>query len=135
LVELCQCTRSDRTTAMQPLLTQLLDLPGLDVEDYPDRGGDLILEVEAHGACATCFGVAQRGMIFGFIQHFLENAFEFILRGDRQQASCTHPFWFHTSYISPEVGTILDKPFQTFLEVGQLLQGCWFNRFNGEQGN
>jgi transposase len=39
---------------MQPLLTQLLDLPGMDVEDYHDLGGDLILEVEAHRACATC---------------------------------------------------------------------------------
>ncbi len=39
---------------MQPLLTQLLNLPGMDVEDYQDRGHELILEVEAGNACATC---------------------------------------------------------------------------------
>ena len=32
---------------MQPLLTQLLNLAGIEVEDYTDCGGQLILEVEA----------------------------------------------------------------------------------------
>ena len=39
---------------MQPLLTQLLNLPGIDVEDYQDRGHELILEVEAGSVCASC---------------------------------------------------------------------------------
>lgn len=39
---------------MQPLLTQLLNLPGMDVEDYQDRGRELILEVEARRASASC---------------------------------------------------------------------------------
>ncbi len=39
---------------MQPLLTQLLNLPGMDVEDDHDRGHKLILEVEAHHASADC---------------------------------------------------------------------------------
>lgn len=32
---------------MQPLLTQLLGLPGIEVEDYHDLGNKIILEVEA----------------------------------------------------------------------------------------
>lgn len=39
---------------MQPLLTQLLGLDGIDVEDYQDEGHRLILEVEAHSESATC---------------------------------------------------------------------------------
>ena len=40
--------------AMQPLLTQLLNLPGMDVEDYQDRGQEMILEVEGRRAYASC---------------------------------------------------------------------------------
>lgn len=39
---------------MQPLLTQLLNLPGIEVENYTDCGGQLILEVEAITTQATC---------------------------------------------------------------------------------
>ncbi|KAM3104222.1 transposase family protein [Phormidesmis sp. 146-33] len=39
---------------MQPLLTQLLDLPGMDVEDYSDLGRELVLEVEANTTKVTC---------------------------------------------------------------------------------
>jgi transposase len=39
---------------MQPLLTQLLNLPGIEVEDYRDLGSQLILEVEAMTTQATC---------------------------------------------------------------------------------
>ena len=39
---------------MQPLLTRLLGLPGIEVEDYHDQGEHLILEVEADGTQATC---------------------------------------------------------------------------------
>ncbi|NJK52750.1 MAG: transposase [Leptolyngbyaceae cyanobacterium SU_3_3] len=39
---------------MQPLLTQLLDLPGMDVEDYSDLGRELVLEVEARTTKVTC---------------------------------------------------------------------------------
>jgi transposase len=39
---------------MQPLLTQLLDIPGMDVEDYVDTGEALILEVKAHSSSAIC---------------------------------------------------------------------------------
>lgn len=39
---------------MQPLLTQLLNLAGIEVEDYTDCGGQLILEVEARTTQATC---------------------------------------------------------------------------------
>lgn len=39
---------------MQPLLTQLLDIPGMDVEDYDDTGERLILEVTAHSSSANC---------------------------------------------------------------------------------
>ena len=40
--------------AMQPLLTQLLNLPGMDVEDYQDRGHEMILKVEGRRAYASC---------------------------------------------------------------------------------
>lgn len=39
---------------MQPLLTQLLNLAGIEVEDYTDCGGQLILEVEARTTQAAC---------------------------------------------------------------------------------
>lgn len=39
---------------MEPLLTQLLNLPGIEVEDYQDIGDQLILEVEAYREHATC---------------------------------------------------------------------------------
>lgn len=38
---------------MQPLLTQLLNLPGIEVENYTDCEGQLILEVEAMTTQAT----------------------------------------------------------------------------------
>ena len=39
---------------MQPLLTQLLGLPDIEVEDYQDFGHKIILEVEARTEKATC---------------------------------------------------------------------------------
>lgn len=39
---------------MQPLLTRLLGLPRIEVEDYHDQGEHLILEVEADGTQSTC---------------------------------------------------------------------------------
>ncbi|ASC73967.1 hypothetical protein XM38_049410 [Halomicronema hongdechloris C2206] len=39
---------------MQPLLTKLLNLPGVEVEDYYDLGDQLILDVEAQTDRATC---------------------------------------------------------------------------------
>jgi transposase len=39
---------------MQPLLTQLLGLPGIEVENYYDLGDQLILEVEAMTTQVTC---------------------------------------------------------------------------------
>ena len=44
---------------MQPLLTQLLNLPGIEVENYTDLGNQLILEVEAIATQATCPGCQQ----------------------------------------------------------------------------
>ena len=39
---------------MVPLLTQLLGLPGVDVESYEDSGDELILSVELHEESARC---------------------------------------------------------------------------------
>ncbi len=39
---------------MQLLLTEILNLPGIEVEDYTDVAGQLILEVEARTTVATC---------------------------------------------------------------------------------
>ena len=39
---------------MQPLLTQLLNLDGVAVEDYRDLGDQIVLEVEAVKDCAIC---------------------------------------------------------------------------------
>lgn len=39
---------------MQPLLTRLLNLPGMEVEDYHDRGAYWVLDVEAYSASAKC---------------------------------------------------------------------------------
>ena len=36
---------------MRLLLTRLLNLPGIEVEDYHELGDELILEVEAIRAC------------------------------------------------------------------------------------
>lgn len=39
---------------MQLLLTEILNLPGIEVEDYTDVAGELILEVEARTTEAIC---------------------------------------------------------------------------------
>jgi transposase len=39
---------------MVPLLTELLGLPGIDVESYAETEEGLILSVEAHSDTATC---------------------------------------------------------------------------------
>ncbi|NEQ43933.1 MAG: transposase family protein [Leptolyngbya sp. SIOISBB] len=39
---------------MVPLLTELLGLPGVDVESYEANENDLILDVEVHSASSTC---------------------------------------------------------------------------------
>jgi transposase len=39
---------------MQLLLTEILNLPGIEVEDYTDVAGQLILEVEARSTEAIC---------------------------------------------------------------------------------
>ncbi len=39
---------------MQLLLTEILNLPGIEVEDYTDVAGQLILEVEARTTEAIC---------------------------------------------------------------------------------
>lgn len=39
---------------MQPLLTQLLGLPGIEVENFYELGDKIILEVEASTERATC---------------------------------------------------------------------------------
>lgn len=39
---------------MVPLLTQLLGLPGVDVESYEETEDELILSVEVHAASACC---------------------------------------------------------------------------------
>lgn len=39
---------------MQPLLTQLLNLPGIEAEDYYDLGDQIIIEVEAMTEMARC---------------------------------------------------------------------------------
>lgn len=39
---------------MVPLLTQLLGLPGVDVESYEESGDELILSVERHAESAHC---------------------------------------------------------------------------------
>ncbi len=39
---------------MQPLLTEILNLSGVEVENYTDLGGQFILEVEALTTQATC---------------------------------------------------------------------------------
>jgi transposase len=39
---------------MQPLLTQLLNLDGITVEDYSDLGEEIVLKVEAEKYWAIC---------------------------------------------------------------------------------
>ena len=43
-----------KTVDMQPLLTLLLGLPGIEVEDYHDLGHKIIIEVEARTERVTC---------------------------------------------------------------------------------
>jgi transposase len=48
---------------MQPLLTQLLGLPGIEVEDYHDFGDKIIPEVEARTEIAACTRLGKRAII------------------------------------------------------------------------
>ena len=50
--------------AMQPLLTQLLNLPGMDVEDYQERGHEMILKVEGGEAMQAVRAVDNRVRIY-----------------------------------------------------------------------
>lgn len=52
---------------MVPLLTELLGLPGVDVESYEKGEDGLIMDVEAHVASAVCL---RCGMVS---HHFHQN--------------------------------------------------------------
>ena len=85
---------------MQPLLTQLLGLPGIEVEDYHDFGHKIILEVEARTEIAACTRCGQES------NHLHQNHWYFardldisqrqvLLKINRRQFkchSCSKPF-------------------------------------------
>src|SRR6266567_6836495 len=51
------------------------------------------------------------------VQHELENASELISVGDGQQSPLAHALGAHAGKILREIGTVIDEPFQTPLEI------------------
>ena len=78
---------------MKPLLTRLLNLPGIEVEDYHELGDELILEVEAIRDFATCPRCGQeshhlhqnRGHL---VRDLNISSFKVLLRVNRRQFKC-----------------------------------------------
>ncbi|MCG8361715.1 MAG: ISL3 family transposase [Pseudanabaenales cyanobacterium] len=78
---------------MKPLLAQLLNLPGIEVEDYHELGDELILEVEAIRDFATCPRCRQeshhlhqnRGHL---VRDLNISIFQVLLRVNRRQFKC-----------------------------------------------
>ena len=78
---------------MKPLLTQLLNLPGIEVEDYHELGDELILEVEVIREFATCPRCGQeshhlhqnRGHL---VRDLNISSFPVLLRVNRRQFKC-----------------------------------------------
>lgn len=80
---------------MQPLLTQLLGLPGIDVEDYSELDRQMILEVEVHAEKSVCPRCQQES------SHLHQNHWHFVrdlnlldksvlLKVNRRQFKCRH---------------------------------------------
>ena len=78
---------------MKPLLTRLLNLPGIEVEDYHELEDELILEVEAIRDFATCPRCGQeshhlhqnRGHL---VRDLNISSFKVLLRVNRRQFKC-----------------------------------------------
>ncbi len=58
---------------MEPLLTNLLGLPGVDVESYQESANQLILQVEVHEEEATCPRC-------GYVSHRLHQNHDYLAR-------------------------------------------------------
>jgi transposase len=80
---------------MQLTITQLLGLPGIDVEDYSDLGNKIVLEVEVHSPKSVCPRCLQES------SHLHQNHWHFVrdlnlfdksvvLKVNRRQFKC-HP--------------------------------------------
>ena len=78
---------------MRPLLTRLLNLPGIEVEDYHELGDELILKVDAIRDFATCPRCGQeshhlhqnRGHL---VRDLNISSFKVLLRVNRRQFKC-----------------------------------------------
>lgn len=94
---------------MVPLLTQLLGLPGIDVESYEDLGDRLILSVEAHAEeapCPRCGTVSQNlHQNHGYLVRDLAiSHYQTYLRVNRRQFKCSQcgkPFSETLDFVCP----------------------------------
>jgi len=80
---------------MQPLLTQLLSLPGIEVENYYDLGEQFIIEVEAMTTQATCPRCGQVSCHLHQNHWYLARDLSIsgrtvFLKVDRRQFKCHH---------------------------------------------
>src|SRR5208283_162626 len=63
---------------------------------------------------------------FALVQHELQNAAQLVLASDRQQSALTHSLCTHASKVRCEIGTVVNEPIKTFLEIGQLVENFRF---------
>jgi transposase len=80
---------------MQLTLTQLLGLPGIDVEDYSELEDKIILEVEVHSPTSVCPRCLQESArLHQNRWHFVRdlNLFDksIVLKVNRRQFKCDH---------------------------------------------
>jgi transposase len=94
---------------MNLLLTQLLGLPGIEVEDYSDQGDQLILTIEAateQAACPQCGEVSQHlHQNHDYLARYLDmGQRQTWLKVNRRQFkchSCSKPFSESFDFIQP----------------------------------
>ena len=94
---------------MVPLLTELLGLPGVDVESYEDLGDRLILSVEVHAEESTCprCGILSHRLHqnHGYLVRDLAiSHYQTYLRVNRRQFKCSKcgkPFSEPLEFVGP----------------------------------
>src|SRR5208337_4423426 len=70
---------------------------------------------------------------FALVQHKLQDASQLVLACDRQQSALAHSLGTHAGQVRGEVGTVVDEPLQTFLEIGQLVENIGLQRLDCKQ--
>ena len=72
---------------------------------------------------------------FVFVQHYFQNSPQLLLIHDRKQTSLALARRAHAGHVTGQIWPIVNKPFESPLEVRQVIQHFGFQCFNREQWN